>query len=152
MRRTKHDSPLPRVGRPILAGDLISRLKRAEVNRLAGLARKCDFETGDIILSPESVPDEILVLKKGQAELVEGKALSAIRKVSDGEVIGLTESIARIPVCAGLRASTDCHFLAIKCSDLEAFLRDDPEACYRSAEIVAGNLRIALKRLADRSP
>lgn len=144
MRRTRNDSPLTRFAMTIFAGQLLTGLTKEEQRDFKRIARKRRFGKGAVISRPDTVPVEVMILKEGEAELVSGSRLKTVRAVTAGEVLGLTESIARMPACVGLRARTDCGFTVVRAVDLEAYLRRSPDVCYRSAAIMAEYIKLAM--------
>ena len=134
---------LSRLGAPILAKRLVSGLNEADKQRLSTIMRRRHFNQGDTIFARDIVPAEVLIMTYGTAELRCG---SDVRIVSPGEVLGLTETLAEAKHCDTLSAITDCDANVISRDDLIWYLRNTPEACFRSLEAVAENLHHAQDR------
>ena len=137
---------LSRFGEPILAKRLVSGLDESDKKRLSTIMRNRRYDKGQTIFASDIVPAEVLVLTKGTAELECGDATGSTRTVTPGEVLGLTETLAEAKYCDTLTAITDCETNVISRDDLVWFLRNTPEACYRSLEVVAENLHMARER------
>jgi CRP-like cAMP-binding protein len=101
------------------------------------------YEKGQTIFSKDLVPQEIVVLASGSAELKCGDTSGDSRQVMPGEVFGLTETLAEAKYCDSLRALSDCEINVIGREDLISYLRSTPEACYRSLEVIAEMLHLA---------
>jgi CRP-like cAMP-binding protein len=134
---------LSRFGGPILAKRLVSGLSEPDKQRLSTIMRNRHYNQGQTIFARDIVPAEVLIVTYGTAELRCG---SDIRTVSPGEVLGLTETLAEAKYCDTLTAVTDCETNVISRDDLIWYLRNTPEACYRSLEAVAENLHLARDR------
>ena len=134
---------LSRFGGPILAKRLVSGLSEPDKQRLSTIMRNRHYNQGQTIFARDIVPAEVLIVTYGTAELRCG---SDIRTVSPGEVLGLTETLAEAKYCDTLTAVTDCDTNVISRDDLIWYLRNTPEACYRSLEAVAENLHLARDR------
>jgi len=134
---------LSRFGEPILAKRLVSGLSEPDKQRLSTIMRNRHYNQGQTIFARDIVPAEVLIVTYGTAELRCG---SDIRTVSPGEVLGLTETLAEAKYCDTLTAVTDCETNVISRDDLIWYLRNTPEACYRSLEAVAENLHLARDR------
>jgi CRP-like cAMP-binding protein len=134
---------LSRFGGPILAKRLVSGLSEADKQRLSTVMRRVHYNQGQTIFAKDDIPAEILVITSGDAELRCG---SEARSVSPGEVLGLTEVLAEAKYCDALTAMTDCDANVISRDDLIWYLRNTPEACFRSLEAVAENLHLARDR------
>ena len=134
---------LSRFGGPILAKRLVSGLSEPDKQRLSTIMRNRHYNQGQTIFARDIIPAEVLIVTYGTAELRCG---SDIRTVSPGEVLGLTETLAEAKYCDTLTAVTDCETNVISRDDLIWYLRNTPEACYRSLEAVAENLHLARDR------
>ena len=137
---------LSRFGGPILAKRLVSGLGEPDKQRLSTIMRSRHYNQGQTIFARDVIPAEVLVLTKGSAELRRGDAGGDCREVEPGEVLGLTETLAEAKYCDTLTAITDCETSVISRDDLIWYLRNTPEACYRSLEVVAENLHQARDR------
>src|SRR3954447_21640418 len=71
-----------RLGGPLLAKTLTSGLSDPDRHRLTKIMRNRQYEKGDSIFSTGNVPDEIVVLANGTAELISG---ADARDVAMGE-------------------------------------------------------------------
>lgn len=134
---------ISRFGDPILAERLISDLDLQSRNRLGTIMHSRHYTKGQAIFSRESAPCEVIVIAKGTAELSNSDLK---REVSEGEIFGLTETLANARFLDTLTAITDCEISVIGRDDLIWYLRHTPEACYRSLEVVAENLQNARSR------
>jgi CRP-like cAMP-binding protein len=132
-----------RFGGPIFAARLVSGLSEPDRQGLGKIMQTRHYEKGQTIFARDSIPAEILFVKKGNAELECGDQAGRTREVAVGEVIGLTEALAEAKYCDTLTAKTDCEMSVISRDDLIWYLRNTPEACYRSLEVVAENLHTA---------
>lgn len=130
-------------GDPILAERLLADLDMQSRKRLGTIMHSRHYNQGQTIFSSESVPSEVIVLKKGTAELVNP---SGSRSVAPGEVLGLTETLAEAKFQDTLTAVSDCEISVISRDDLIWYLRHTPEACYRSLEVVAETFHHARER------
>jgi CRP-like cAMP-binding protein len=135
-----------RFGGPILARRLVSGLDESDKQRLSTIMRSRHYDQGQTIFARDAIPSEVFVLANGTAELVCGDAAGDVRTVAPGEVLGLTETLAEAKFCDTLTAVTDCETNVISRDDLIWYLRNTPEACYRSLEVVAENLHQARER------
>lgn len=137
---------LSRFGGPILASRLVSGISEPDKQRLSTIMRSRHYNQGQTIFARDVVPAEVMVLTKGSAELKRGDMAGDTRMVAEGEVLGLTETLAEAKYCDTLTATTDCETKVIGRDDLIWYLRKTPEACYRSLEAVAENLHQARER------
>jgi CRP-like cAMP-binding protein len=135
-----------RFGGPIFAERLVSVLSEPDRQRLGTIMQTRHYEKGQTIFARDTVPAEILFLKKGSAEFACDGDGGRARKVVAGEIIGLTETLAEAKHFDTLTARTDCEMSVISRDDLIWYLRSTPEACYRSLEVVAENLHMARER------
>jgi CRP-like cAMP-binding protein len=135
-----------RLGGPLLAETLKSGLSDPDRHRLNKITSNRQYEKGDAIFLTGNVPDEIVVLANGTAELIGG---ADARNVAMGELFGLTETLAEAKFCASLIALTDCEVDVIGRDDLIEYLRSTPEACFRSLAAVAENLHHAQDKAAE---
>jgi CRP-like cAMP-binding protein len=137
---------ISRFAGPIRARRLVTGLVESDKQRLNTIMRSRQYQMGDTIFARNVIPAEVLVLTKGSAELNQGGPPNETRVVAPGEVLGLTETLAEAKFCDTLTAITDCELNVISRDDLIWFLRQTPEACYRSLEVVAENLHAARER------
>jgi CRP-like cAMP-binding protein len=135
-----------RFGGPILAKRLVSGLSEPDKQRLSTIMRNRQYDQGQTIFARDVIPAEILILTRGTAELKSGDSADEIRTVDPGEVLGLTETLAEAKYSDTLTAVTDCETNVIARDDLIWYLRNTPEACYRSLEVVAENFHQARDR------
>ena len=135
-----------RFGGPIFAERLVSELSELDRQRLGMIMHTRHYEKGQTIFERDTIPAEILFVKKGNAELECVAPAGRTREVTLGEIIGLTETLAEAKYCDTLTAKTDCEMSVISREDLIWYLRSTPEACYRSLEVVAENLHMARER------
>ena len=137
---------LSRFGGPILAKRLVSGLSESDKQRLNTIMRTRHYEQGQTIFARNVIPAEVLVLTNGSAEIKRSGTPEEARMVVQGEVLGLTETLAEAKYCDTLTAITDCETNVISRDDLIWYLRHTPEACFRSLEVVAENLHMARDR------
>lgn len=137
---------LSRFGGPILAKRLVSGLSESDKQRLNTIMRTRHYEQGQTIFARNVIPAEVLVLTNGSAEIKRSGTPDEARMVVQGEVLGLTETLAEAKYCDTLTAITDCETNVISRDDLIWYLRHTPEACFRSLEVVAENLHMARDR------
>lgn len=137
---------LTRFGGPILAKRLVSGLSESDKQRLNTIMRTRHYEQGQTIFARNVIPAEVLVLTNGSAEIKRSGTPEEARMVVQGEVLGLTETLAEAKYCDTLTAITDCETNVISRDDLIWYLRHTPEACFRSLEVVAENLHMARDR------
>ena len=107
-----------------------------------------DVPGGTYIFREGSIPDSVLIFKKGVAELlVEDKADGArrLRTVGPDEVFGLTECIACTPYVASLCAVSDCRFECLKVEELESLLQNSHELRSMLIQRLADGLQNCLK-------
>ena len=134
---------------PIFAETLISDIDVSSSRYLESIMRTRHFSKGQIIFSSETVPREVVVFVKGNAELVTDNETGRFRSIAAGEVFGLSEALAGAPYCDTLMALSDCDTAIIDREDLFSYLRQTPAACYRFLEVLAENLHNAMKGLGD---
>ena len=133
-------------GGPIWAKRLTSELDRDALRKLDSILRRRQCLQGETIFSPDTIPNEIVVLAKGTAEIQSVDAKRERRSVAAGEVLGMTEILARAKYNGTLTAITDCEIKVIERDDLITYLRDTPEACYRSLEVLADKLETSRRK------
>jgi CRP-like cAMP-binding protein len=81
----------------------------------------------------------IYVLVKGQAQLISND--EGVRRLEPNEILGLTETIDHLPFEMSIVTITLCRFEFIEREDFFRFLRDEPEVCFRLAQMLALNLQ-----------
>lgn len=140
---------LSRLRGPILAERLISDLDVTSSQRLESIMHSRHYDKGQIIFSSDTVPTEVIVFVKGNAELAADDETGRCRSIGKGEVFGLTEALAGAEYSDTLTALSDCNTSIINRDDLFAYLRQTPTACYRFLEVLAENLHQAIKSLDD---
>jgi CRP-like cAMP-binding protein len=133
-------------GGPIMAERLVSNLDPRERKRLSTIMRDVHIKKGTTIIQPDAVPENIVYLKEGRARILGDRD---VRPVEQGELFGFTEILAGVPFDNTLVAVTDCNIVTVKRDDLIRYLRDTPDVCYRSLELVAETLHAARVRVAD---
>jgi CRP-like cAMP-binding protein len=132
-----------RCGKPVTVGRIRSGVSEHTFRDLSNFMEKRRYKKGQTIISQDSVPDEIIVIKKGTAELHYRNKEEKDRVAMIGEIFGFTESMAASPFRHGLTARTACQAEVMRRDDLIAYLRRSPEACFASLLLVADNLRSA---------
>jgi CRP-like cAMP-binding protein len=120
-------------GKAILAGNLFSGLPRSADRKLHKLRHPRVAEKGTFLFVVGAVPETVLILRRGIAEVVskrEDGSQQVVRRVEVGEVLGLTESLAVLPHEMQVRTVTDCEFDYIDRTELLGFLNAEPDACF----------------------
>ena len=140
---TRNDISLSWFGGPITVEKFTAGISGEIVRDLGKLMHKQRYETGQTLLSAETIPDEVVVTLSGQIELADPSGIDPTRVAEIGEVFGFTETLAQTRFGRQLRAASDCELSVLRRKDLIDHLKRSPELCYRSLEVVAENLRSA---------
>ena len=139
------DISFARCGKPVTVGRIRAGVSEDTFRDLSNFMQKRRYKKGQTIISQDSVPDEIIVIKKGTAELHHRNEEEKDRVALAGEIFGFTESMAASPFGHGLTARTVCQAEVMRREDLIAYLKRSPDACFASLLLVADNLRSARK-------
>jgi len=140
---------LPWFGGPIWAKRLTSDLDQESKQSLNSISSRRQYKKGQTILTADAVPNEILVLEKGTAEIESAELDPKRRMALIGEVIGMTEILADVDYSITLTATSDCEVKVIPREDLITFLRSTPEASFRSLEVIADKLETSRRRAVE---
>jgi CRP-like cAMP-binding protein len=107
-------------------------------------AQTKSFPSGSFVYSEGTVPDLVLTLREGSADLMvkdQSGELRRIRSVEPNEVFGFTESLTETPFDTTLKAISDCQFEYINASEFKSLLRDDGELRFKMLERMATGLQ-----------
>jgi len=99
----------------------------ATVARLARVAKARQFPAGELICDATQ-PADVLILLEGALALDGPRALA--RKAGPGEVLGLVEAVAGIPVALRATASQDTTALVLSHHELAEDIEDEDSLCF----------------------
>jgi len=133
-------------GGPIWAKRLTSNLDREAKRNLDSISRHRQYSKGDTVFAPDVIPNQIVVLEKGSAEIEAADENRGRRAIAVGEVLGMTEILAGVKYGRTLRATSDCEMKIIEREDLITYLHNTPDACYRSLEVIADKLETSRRK------
>jgi CRP-like cAMP-binding protein len=109
----------------------------ATIARLARVAKARQFPAGELICDATQ-PADVLILLEGSLALTGPK--EAARRVGPGEVLGLVEAVAGIPVSLRATASQDTTTLVLSHHELAEDIEDEDSLCFELLRSFAAQL------------
>lgn len=140
---TRNDISLSWFGGPITVDGFTAGISDEIVRDLGKLMHRRRYKKGQTVFSPETVPNEVVVMLSGEIALSNPNEIGTGRTAAPREVFGLTETLAQTRFGRELLAASDCEVSVLERQDLIEYLKRSPEICFRSLEVVAENLRSA---------
>ncbi|HZJ56007.1 MAG TPA: cyclic nucleotide-binding domain-containing protein [Myxococcaceae bacterium] len=153
VRRLSHSEPAPSQPPPTVRLDLVSRMLTlrealglgidgmATIARLARVAKARQYPAGSLPGSGDQ-PSDVLILLEGSFELkVPG---APARTVRPGEVLGLAEAVAGVPLDGQVTASSESTALLLSHHELLEDIEDDDALCLELIRSFAAQLWAAL--------
>lgn len=130
----------------ISANCLFCDLSPEALESLARIKNMIRVQKGVFIFARGDIPSCVYILLDGQAQLVtkDGKPVCL---VEPNEILGLTEMITSLPCQMNAETITPCICERINQEDFIAFLQDEPEICFRLAQLLGLNIQKRYKSL-----
>ena len=105
------------------------------------------FAAGETVFDEGSIPGSVLIFREGAADLItleEHGGLQSMRAVEPGEILGLTESIARAPFKFRLRTVTDCRIESFEMGEFIQLLKERDDLLFNLLQRLASGLQDCL--------
>lgn len=135
----------------IIADELFTDLSPETSHSLESIKKTKSFDEDSAVCLIGDVPEGILVLVEGQAELsvlTESNKKNVIRSIKPHEIIGLTEMLANTSYQINIITTKPCVFEFIPNEDFLAFLRSDSNVCFHLCQLLCIHLKKAVDFLA----
>jgi hypothetical protein len=116
---------LPRIAGAVRHLALFDGLDEEQVNRLAGVARLCAFEPGQVIFREGERGEEIHLILDGEAAIVRGG--SAVGVVGKGECLGEMALLTGAAHSATATARTAVETAGLRHPELSELIRQRPD-------------------------
>ncbi len=129
---------------PLPADDLFSALTAKSRRALERLKITKRFEKGASFYSAGDAPRRVYVMREGAGQILlesVSKDILFKRLIVPNEIFGLTETIVGEPYEMRAETITPCVCECIARADFVRYLRDEPQICFRLAEMLAANLQ-----------
>ena len=119
---------------PIFSDDLFDRADKIEQLELQRHVVTSSFGPNEAVFKQGASPANVLIMRSGTAVLSR-RPFDHI--VCAGQVVGLTETLARIPFDTTLRTVSACTFERIDHDDLIALLHARPKILHRMLDVLS---------------
>ncbi len=107
------------------------------------------YPEGSMIFAEGQRPRGVYLLSQGRANLVmrpKGKRARIIRIAEQGEMLGLSATISGEPYEVTAETLTPCQVGFIKRDDFLSLLREQPETCFRVAQLLGQSIHESYER------
>jgi CRP-like cAMP-binding protein len=139
---------------PLRLGEPFGKLSKSAKESFERLSAPHEFSKGDVIFDRNSEPASVWLAVSGRAGLcypAGNDGVNASQPIAANDVCGLTETLARVPYQATLRAASSCTFRSLSYIGLTQFLRDEPALCAALLENLAQDYYQGYLKLLSRS-
>jgi CRP-like cAMP-binding protein len=126
------------------ADDLFGDLTPESLESLNKIKQTKRLRKGMCLFSPGDSPGGIYLLREGRAQLLLNVGSSGehfARLIEPNVLLGLTETFAGQPFETRAETITPCLFEFIERADFVQFLQEEPQVCFRLAQVLALNLQ-----------
>ena len=109
--------------------ELFAALTPEELQRLAPLLSRREFERGDTVISPETVPDHLTIVDSGVLSVVaeDGSGPVEVNRLGPGDALGEAGLLAGMPARVKISALTHAAVYQLNKDDLTPLLKDKPD-------------------------
>lgn len=133
-------------GHLLSANCLFCDLSSEALESLARIKNMIQFQKDVFIFTRGEIPSCVYILLEGQARML-SEDDKPLRLVKPDEIMGLTEMIGDLPCQVDVETITPCVCESINEEDFIAFLKDQPEVCFRLAQLLGLNVQKRYKTL-----
>jgi CRP/FNR family transcriptional regulator, cyclic AMP receptor protein len=129
---------------------LFSSLGESEIQSLAAIVTERNFRTGETMFFESDSPDWFYIVADGMVEILKHSSAGkdfVITLLGANEIVGEVAIVDGAPYPATARARVDTQTLAIKRTDLTAFLMRNPQLLLRINIMLGARLRDVQMRL-----
>ncbi|MEM5434463.1 mechanosensitive ion channel family protein [Paraburkholderia diazotrophica] len=109
--------------------ELFAALTPEELARLAPLLSRHEYDRGDIVLTPETVPDNLSIVDSGVLSVVADAASGPVEvnRLGPGDAMGEAGLLAGMPARVKISALTQAVVYQLKKDDVTPLLKDNPD-------------------------
>jgi small-conductance mechanosensitive channel len=119
--------------------DLFAPLSPDEFSQLADSLLRRELDRGEVLLSPEDVPDRLTIVDSGvlSATAMEGAEQIEVGRLGPGEAVGEAGLLAGLPARVKLTTLTDCVVYQLKKDDLTPILKSNPDVARLMCQLLS---------------
>lgn len=119
--------------------DLFDELPSDDLAQLASHMSRREYEAGEFLIKPETVPDNLIIVDSGVLSIVapEPAGPVEIARLGPGESVGEAGVLAGLPARVNVTAITRTQVYCVKKDDLTPILKKNPEIATLMCELVS---------------
>jgi small-conductance mechanosensitive channel len=123
--------------------DLFAALTPDELGLLARCLSRRDHEPGEVLMTPEVVPDSLMIIESGVLSAVakEGTEQVEVGRLGPGEAVGEAGLLAGLPARIRLTTLTHCVVYQLRKEDLTPILKRNPEVAKLMCQLLSRRQR-----------
>jgi small-conductance mechanosensitive channel/CRP-like cAMP-binding protein len=127
--------------------DLFAALTTDELAQLALCLSRRDHEPGEVLMTPESVPESLMIIESGvlSAFAKERAAQVEVWRLGPGEAVGEGGLLAGLPARIKLTTLTHCVVYELNKEDLTPILKRNPDAAKLMCQLLSRRERTLIK-------
>jgi small-conductance mechanosensitive channel/CRP-like cAMP-binding protein len=109
--------------------DLFAALTHDELAQLLPRLTRHEYETGEVLVTPEMVPDSLTIVDSGVLSVIANGSvgLVEIARLGPGETVGEAGLLAGLPARVKVMALTNSEVYQLQKSDLTLILKNNPD-------------------------
>jgi CRP-like cAMP-binding protein len=119
--------------------NLFSALSNDELKRLSTCLSRHEYEAGQVIITPEVVPDSLAIVDSGVLSVSTDEATGAIEvvRLGPGDAMGEAGLLAGLPAQVRITTLTRSVIYRLNKDDMTHLLRNSPEVTYRMCQLLS---------------
>jgi CRP-like cAMP-binding protein len=130
--------------------DLFADFSDAEMQALAGMFQRKDFETGARIVEEGETADSFFIIESGQVQVFRGVKNSYLAQLTEGQYFGEAALFQDIRRTASVEADGPVRALVITREAFDRFVSQEPRATNRVLRRIIKSLVLKLERTSVR--
>lgn len=119
--------------------NLFSALPAEDLKKLSMRLSRHEYEDGHVIITPETVPDSLVIIDSGVLGVSTDEATGAIEivRLGPGDTMGEAGLLAGLPAQVRIVTLTRTVIYRLSKDDVTPLLRNSPEVTYRMCQLLA---------------